>query len=767
MDGLDDLYANTEGYDETGNYITGFTRERGWIEQRTFGENRFALDLDFESNYGYVIEQIGDLRPMTMPGMRMNQLVDTWAIDIWIPITNRESDVGIFSSTPKENVIGILGATVNLQSIQSLAEGRKPLETGHIIICSNDGTVIGHPDGAMRGRHLESVFQEIITDTGEVLALPPAGEAAWFDVKVEDTPAKPSSKSVSNQLWESVSVSISTMEPEVLHTAGDLIVIIPIRTTSSTTAAFTYNSMLTPPWALITVVPMSTIMAPINALMRFSILFIIGAGILMVFVLLGTSRSLTQQAKRLRQGLEQASTMQDNLKYGLFLMDKNLIIQGAYSKALERIMGVSNLEGKSLLDLFTASIKDSQKQGLADYFEMVFKNAFDRDMLEDINPINEFSYVSIETSEAKSLRTSFTLTERGRAGAYILGTMEDITAEKELQKQLAEAESIRENEMRSLFQVIQLDPRVLSDFVADAEYEFDRINEMLKNRDQVPHEVLVEMYQAVHAIKSNALILNLESFSDRLHKLESSVRDLQEKPDEVILFDEFLGLVLELNDAMREVDRLKATVSKIENFKNVSGGDKNQDRYVLVETLIRVCNKTRVALNKKVRLVVDGIDDVVLEYGPRRAIKEVLTQLVRNAVYHGIETPEIREPRGKDAEGEIRLSMKYRDNQIVIRLADDGQGVDFNRVRKAALESKMVSNSKMANDKNYLLKAIFAAGFSTLDKADLHGGRGVGLSLVKDRVKDLHGNISVTTSPGKGTVFTITIPMELPVVNAS
>jgi two-component system chemotaxis sensor kinase CheA len=135
--------------------------------------------------------------------------------------------------------------------------------------------------------------------------------------------------------------------------------------------------------------------------------------------------------------------------------------------------------------------------------------------------------------------------------------------------------------------------------------------------------------------------------------------------------------------------------------------------------------------------------------------------LVRNAVYHGIERPEERTPLGKEPEGEIRLSIKHVDNQIVIKLTDNGGGIDFDRIRQTAQEHNMVHNEAEANDRNYLLKTLFAPGFSTLGQADFHAGRGMGLSLVKDRIKDLHGNIAVSTAKGKGTTFTVTIPLEL------
>jgi two-component system chemotaxis sensor kinase CheA len=303
---------------------------------------------------------------------------------------------------------------------------------------------------------------------------------------------------------------------------------------------------------------------------------------------------------------------------------------------------------------------------------------------------------------------------------------------------------------------------VLSDFVADAEAEFDSLNRLFKSKGEYHVDVLVDMYQSVHAIKSNALILNLDDFSGRLHNLETSIKALQEKCRDVVPVDDFLGLVFELSEAMKEKDQLKATISKIENFRFVSGEEKKQERYVLVETLNQVCQKTQTPLDKKVRLVVEEIDDVVLDYGPRRVIKEVLTQLVRNAVYHGIEEPNERKLAGKDPEGEIRLSIRYRTNQIFIKLTDDGSGIDFERVRQKAEADNLFRSQAEKNDANYLIKAIFSPGFSTISEANFHAGRGIGLSLVKDRVKELRGNIKVSTVHGKGTAFSITIPMELP-----
>jgi two-component system chemotaxis sensor kinase CheA len=145
-------------------------------------------------------------------------------------------------------------------------------------------------------------------------------------------------------------------------------------------------------------------------------------------------------------------------------------------------------------------------------------------------------------------------------------------------------------------------------------------------------------------------------------------------------------------------------------------------------------------------------------------IKEVLTQLVRNSVYHGIEIPEEREAAGKDREGTIRLSIKQEKGIIHLKLSDDGKGLNFAKIREKALDLKLLQKTEDAENKNQLLQIIFSPGFSTADSADMHAGRGIGLNLVRERVRDLHGSIKLSSETGKGTTFNIYLPLDIKTV---
>jgi two-component system chemotaxis sensor kinase CheA len=453
---------------------------------------------------------------------------------------------------------------------------------------------------------------------------------------------------------------------------------------------------------------------------------------------------------------EEIAVMKDSLGIGLFLLDTNLIIQPQYSKSLETILGEKNLLNRNFKDILSSSVSAKEQETLADYFTMIFNRSFDVKMLEDINPISELQYINNNTREEKTLHFTFALIDRGDGGLFLLGTVEDITSKILLQKQLTEETDKREEEMRALFEIIQVEPRVFNDFLEDMEYEFSRINDLLKNKDLSSQLAMVDIYQSVHAIKSNAIILGLENFSKKMQTLESEIKKIRDK--ENINFEDTLHITVEIEKVMKEKDRFQEILEKIQSFK-ISDA-RTQDEYVLVQSLISASGKAARDLGKKVEMAVDAVDPLAIQESPRRVLKEVLMQLVRNSVYHGIETPEERTALGKDPTGKIHLLIGVEGDKIHITLADDGRGLDFGAIRKKAQELNLLKDDANAGDNKQLAQLIFLPGFSTAEDAGFHAGRGIGLSLVRDRLHDSNGSIKLQTEQGKGTTFHIFLPLE-------
>jgi len=461
---------------------------------------------------------------------------------------------------------------------------------------------------------------------------------------------------------------------------------------------------------------------------------------------------------------DEIAVMKDSLKIGFFFMDRKYIIQAHYSRYLEDMLSEEELTGKCFSDLLATSVTPKELDSITDYFNMLFEQTFDQSTLDDINPLSQFNYINKETGGRKVFQCDFTPVERGEL--FVLVTIYDITARTELQERLREEESKRQEEMQSIFELIQVEQGAFRDFLEDVEYEFDRIDHTLKNNDISTHEVLVEVYQSVHAIKSNAVILGLNVFSNKVHNLESKIKVLREQEEEVS-FSEMLNLTMELEKLSQEKEGFKSTIAKIQTLtggKSANEGGK-QSKNVLVESLIKTAEKAATDMEKKVQFVVEDINSEAVEKGPRRVMKEVLMQLVRNCVAHGVEPPGERVAKGKNETGVIRLSIKLIGDKIHVRLGDDGGGLDFDKIRKKAEQLKLIRKED-GDNRDLLIKAIFAPGFSTAETEGVHAGRGIGLNLVRDRIRDVQGSIKLQSEPDKGTVFNIFIPLKNNKLNA-
>lgn len=182
--------------------------------------------------------------------------------------------------------------------------------------------------------------------------------------------------------------------------------------------------------------------------------------------------------------------------------------------------------------------------------------------------------------------------------------------------------------------------------------------------------------------------------------------------------------------------------------------------------LPRVVRDLAAACGKQVRLEQEG-EDTELDKAIIEAIKDPLTHIVRNAVDHGIEAPEVRLARGKPAVGTLRLRAYHEGGQINIEISDDGAGVNPARVRQKAVERGLLSADKAARMSDYeLLRLIFQPGFSTADRVTNVSGRGVGMDVVKTNIERIGGAIDLQSSVGQGTTLRIKIPLTLAIIPA-
>ena len=171
-------------------------------------------------------------------------------------------------------------------------------------------------------------------------------------------------------------------------------------------------------------------------------------------------------------------------------------------------------------------------------------------------------------------------------------------------------------------------------------------------------------------------------------------------------------------------------------------------------------------VNKKIELITDDFDAGMIPYRYRLLTRQILIQMLRNSVYHGIESVEERELAGKNPLGTITIISLKNEDSFGFRLIDDGRGLLIDKLRAKALKLQRWTEAEIGQwDDDQVAQTIFTAGISTLDNANLIAGRGVGLDVVKDKVTEAGGRISVKYETGRFCEFIITIPLktEVPV----
>jgi two-component system chemotaxis sensor kinase CheA len=177
----------------------------------------------------------------------------------------------------------------------------------------------------------------------------------------------------------------------------------------------------------------------------------------------------------------------------------------------------------------------------------------------------------------------------------------------------------------------------------------------------------------------------------------------------------------------------------------------------------RLVREVAAAVGKTVRLVTEGenteVDKTVIE-----RLADPITHMIRNAIDHGLESPDRRAAAGKPAEGLVKLAAFHRSGRIVIEVSDDGGGINRARVKDIALSKGLIDPNAPLSDEE-IDNLIFLPGFSTASTVSDISGRGVGMDVVKRSITALGGRISISSTPGKGSVFTMSLPLTLAVLD--
>jgi chemosensory pili system protein ChpA (sensor histidine kinase/response regulator) len=246
---------------------------------------------------------------------------------------------------------------------------------------------------------------------------------------------------------------------------------------------------------------------------------------------------------------------------------------------------------------------------------------------------------------------------------------------------------------------------------------------------------------------------------DRFSRMQELTRFLAESLGDVITLHQGLQKNLDETDlALHSQGRLNRELQQgLMAVRLVPLGN-------LADRFYRIVRQTAKELDKKANLELKGtrteLDRSVLE-----KITAPFEHLLRNAIAHGLETPAERARLGKPEIGEIAIDAVQRGNEVVLTVSDDGAGLDFRRIRDKAVQAGLLAPD-VELPESQLAQFIFASGFSTATEVTEIAGRGVGMDVVKNEITSLGGRVEIASTVGRGTTFTITLPLTLAVTQA-
>ena len=249
---------------------------------------------------------------------------------------------------------------------------------------------------------------------------------------------------------------------------------------------------------------------------------------------------------------------------------------------------------------------------------------------------------------------------------------------------------------------------------------------------------------------------------------DGMMKDLSSVSDN---FNEVINTFDTVSRSFRSITReFEQNIGQISSLSKALHDDILQVRLVPTKMLFnrfpRAVRDMAKDLKKKVNLVVEG-EETEMDRALIESLTDPVMHLIRNAIDHGIETPKERKEQGKSEDGIVLLKARRSKNQVLIEVQDDGRGIDPELVkeeiiRRAVADEKDVQNMHATEILDYL----FHPGFSTREEASDVSGRGVGLDVVANQLQRLKGDIRINSTPGKGTIFSIRVPLTLAIAQA-
>jgi HPt (histidine-containing phosphotransfer) domain-containing protein len=485
---------------------------------------------------------------------------------------------------------------------------------------------------------------------------------------------------------------------------------------------------------------------------------------------------IARYARDLEREKRGADVIMQTASDGLLLIDPAFTIGPHYSRALSEMLEEPELAGRNLVDVLHGRITERMERAGREFLPLLFDTAHRERTVLRVNPYDELE-VSFP-AEGGGLRTkilsfSFRRVLEGDTITGVFAAIADVSERVTFQRELAESERRKERQIEFLFAALHVEGAALGEFLETAREYTRTINDSLRAEDfaqgnsqqEALRKRLNAIFRSVHSIKGNAAYLGLEHFQTLAGSFEAKLAELRARP--ALGGDDFLAVVIANGALQADLDELAAVLEKFPALRGAQPAIAQRPAEPPAgETPIAVSLRALVAeigkrLGKSATLDVSGFDETAIPAPLRPAVEDVLAQLARNSMLHGIEAPEERARLGKPREGKLVLTGHEAGGRgFEFAFTDDGRGLEPAAIRARAATLGLHSAVELAAmDDSDMLGLIFRSGFSTAQPGENGSPRGIGMDVVKQRVvAECGGEIGIRTEPGAFTSFSFSLP---------
>lgn len=257
--------------------------------------------------------------------------------------------------------------------------------------------------------------------------------------------------------------------------------------------------------------------------------------------------------------------------------------------------------------------------------------------------------------------------------------------------------------------------------------------------------------------QQEAALATIRVNADKLDRLVDLVGELVTAQARISRISEHLPKALELADVAEELESLTT------RLRDETMGIRMVPIGSIISTFKRLVRDLSKDLKKEIEFTCVG-EETELDKGVIERLKDPLVHIIRNSADHGVESPKERTAKGKPSQGTIRLTAMHSGAHVLVRISDDGRGLNLAGIRKAALEKGLIAADQILTD-NEIHQLIFAPGFSTAEKVTELSGRGVGMDVVRQNIESLRGTVSIDSEAEKGTIITLKLPLTLAIID--